>query len=340
MSGIALLKTWFPHIVLPLIVCAPMRLAAGAELAAVVHKEGGLGFLGLGYDMTSMDHEMARFRTLISTKESDIAGCAGFICWGSELSKVVEALKKNRLAAVWLFAPENFELDLQSWIQAIRQELDYIRIFVQVGSVNDAVIAVKLGADVIVAQGSDAGGHGYVSSASIVSLVPEVIQAILSVSQKVVPVIAAGGIVDGTGVAAALALGASGAVMGTRYALTEESAMPQGYKECVLAASDGGRLTIRNKFYDFCRNTTGWPKYIDGRSVINDTYLDHLNGVKDQDVKSRYKEAEKIDDFNRLVVFAGTGVGLIRSILPASEVTRKVREDAKNIIRQAALDIA
>jgi nitronate monooxygenase len=100
--------------------------------------------------------------------------------------------------------------------------------------------AVNAGAHVIVAQGSDSGGHGAANSASIVSLVPE----ILSVAPHI-PVLAAGGIVNGAGIAAALILGAQGVVMGTRFAVSKESTMAEGAKALILKTRDAGATTRR-----------------------------------------------------------------------------------------------
>jgi len=96
------------------------------------------------------------------------------------------------------------------------------------------------GADVIVAQGSDSGGHGLINSASIISLVPEIISAIPDM-----PVLAAGGISDASGVLAALALGADAVVMGTRFATSNESAMTDKAKNAIIQTRDGGVSTKR-----------------------------------------------------------------------------------------------
>jgi nitronate monooxygenase len=100
--------------------------------------------------------------------------------------------------------------------------------------------AHEAGADVIVAQGSDAGGHGAANSASIVSLVPELVSALPDT-----PILAAGGIANGKGALAALALGAEAVVIGTRFAVANESAMADGAKDLIIRTSDGGISTRR-----------------------------------------------------------------------------------------------
>ena len=104
----------------------------------------------------------------------------------------------------------------------------------------EAQIAKDADADVIVAQGSDAGGHGFINSASVISLVPEIISTIPGT-----PVLAAGGISDGSGVLAALALGADAVVMGTRFAVANESAMADKAKDAIVKTRDGGINTKR-----------------------------------------------------------------------------------------------
>ncbi len=109
----------------------------------------------------------------------------------------------------------------------------------------EAQRAVDSGADILVAQGSDSGGHGASDSASIISLVPELVSAFPQI-----PVLAAGGIVEASGILAALALGAEGVVMGTRFATTLESAMAENAKALILQTTDGGATTKRLSEHD------------------------------------------------------------------------------------------
>lgn len=108
----------------------------------------------------------------------------------------------------------------------------------------EAENAKDAGADVIVAQGSDAGGHGLIQSASIISLVPEIIAALPGT-----PVLAAGGISEASGVLAALALGADAVVMGTRFAVSTESAMADKAKDVIIQTRDGGVNTRRYSLF-------------------------------------------------------------------------------------------
>jgi nitronate monooxygenase len=183
---------------------------------------------------------------------------------------------------------------------------------------------------VVVAQGSDAGGHGTANSASIISLVPEIISNLPGT-----PVIAAGGISDATGVVAALALGAEGVVMGTRFAVCAESAMPDKAKAVIIQTQDGGASTkrfvlvliqksdFRTRIFDELRGKD-WLRTHDGRAIINDTLQDFENGVSGTELKEKFDVAMKEGDFSRLVVFAGTGSGLVTKRQTVAEILTEV----------------
>jgi nitronate monooxygenase len=197
--------------------------------------------------------------------------------------------------------------------------------------------------DVLVIQGSDAGGHGLEKCAGLISLLPEVDDAVSSYCrQNEIPtpaLVAAGGIMDGRGVAASIALGASGVVMGTRYLACPESNMAKGYQDAVLKASDGGVNTARGKLYDSLRGTTNWPARYGGRSVLNESWHDAAKGMSFEENKKLHDEAIKKGDEGwgehaRLTTYAGTGVGLVKDVKPAADVTREVREHAVQIMKR------
>jgi nitronate monooxygenase len=131
----------------------------------------------------------------------------GFLTFhNGDPSGLIPLIRRHRPAAVWLFAPASDQHKrLIKEVKAAGCGWN-IKIFVQIGSVHTAVEAVNDGADVIVVQGSDAGGHQFASNSSIITLLPEVVDATQNL-QKEVSILAAGGIMDGRGIAAALALG-------------------------------------------------------------------------------------------------------------------------------------
>lgn len=131
----------------------------------------------------------------------------GFLTFHSDdASGLIPLIRRHRPMALWLFAPAHNQH--ASLVNAIKSAGDpwNLKVFVQIGSVHSAIEAVNDGADVIVVQGADAGGHQFANNSSIVALLPEVIDTIQS-SDKKVSILAAGGIMDGRGIAAALALG-------------------------------------------------------------------------------------------------------------------------------------
>lgn len=202
--------------------------------------------------------------------------------------------------------------------------------------------------DVLVVQGIDAGGHGLTHGAGIVSLLPEVSTAIATLvdagelGQEEAPIlIAAGGIADGRGVAAALTLGAEGVCMGTRYLASEEAEIAAGYKNEVLRAWDGGQCTVRSSVYDTLRGTTDWPQQYGGRGVINQSYHDAMAGM-DWDVnKRKYADAIKAGDGGwgvdgRMTTYASTAVGLVTQVKPAKVITEEVRKEALEVLKKTA----
>jgi len=201
-------------------------------------------------------------------------------------------------------------------------------------------VARRCRPDVLVLQGADAGGHGLRRSASIISLLPECVDAMEKEWFRGIPVIAAGGIVDGRGVAAALMLGASGVSMGTRFLASMEANISQGYREDVIKATDGGVSTARTDLYDRLRGTTGWPEYYDGRAVVNVSFFDYERGMADGENKKLYEEASRMGDEGwgekgRMTTYAGTGVGLVRRVMPAGLIVWELLSGVKTAFASA-----
>ncbi|RPA94004.1 inosine monophosphate dehydrogenase [Choiromyces venosus 120613-1] len=324
----------FPWTKTPLIVSAPMRTVSGIALAVAVSKAGGIGFYGPGYDVSSVPAALqaAREAFALSDPAETLPIGVGFLLWKCPLEPVLEALKTYRPAAVWLFAPKD-DTQMEGWVRAIRSSAPDVSIWVQVGSCVEAAVVVRLDINVLVLQGGDAGGHGIAGPrGSLLQLLPEVLDLLGGRSGKAPVVLAAGGIVDGRGVSAALMLGAHGAVMGTRFIASEESEVHDGFRENVVRASDGGSGTVRTRLYDELRGTGDWPEQYDGRAIVNETFQDHLNGLPKSVNKELYDTAAEAGQWNRLTMFAGTGVGLVNEVLPAGMIVEEVRSEAVAII--------
>ena len=273
----------------------------------------------------------------------------GFLLWGMPFEETMLLMsdEENWVAAIWLFAPRDPE-DFAKWSDGIRRATgSRTKIWIQVGTVAEALHAAETAEpDVLVVQGQDAGGHGLTKGAGLIPLLPETIEAVTTLvkekGKRLPKFVATGGIMEGSGVAGALALGAHGVTLGTRYLAAEESLTPPGYQQAVLRAKDGGASTVRSHVYDSLRGTTDWPKQYGGRGVINASYEDYEKGVNLEENKKLYdaaleKGAEGWDEkAGRLTTYAGTGVGLVKKVQRAGEITTEVREDGLARLKEVA----
>jgi nitronate monooxygenase len=191
--------------------------------------------------------------------------------------------------------------------------------------------AAAAGADIIIAQGRDAGGHSGTTRGTM-GLVPAVVDAVAPI-----PVVAAGGIADGRGLAAALALGAAGVSMGTRFTASRESLWDQAMKAATLAAA--GDQTEQTRVFDVVR-AAAWPSIYPGRALRN-AFSARWHGHEealavDQKDQERAYLATAADDFTNRVVWAGEGVDLIDDIPTASQIIERIIAQAVATIRQGA----
>jgi nitronate monooxygenase len=201
------------------------------------------------------------------------------------------------------------------------------RIICQVQTLEQARQAASAGADVIIAQGRDAGGHSGMTRGTI-GLVPAVVDAV-----GAIPVVAAGGIADGRGLAAALSLGASGVSMGTRFTATRESLWDQAMKEKAVAS--GGDQTAQTRVFDIVRGAA-WPAIYPGRALRND-FFEQWHGQEDA-LQGQQKQIETgylaspANDFGQRVVWAGESVDLVRDIPTAREVIERIVDEAASVL--------
>ncbi|KAF2645645.1 oxidoreductase 2-nitropropane dioxygenase [Massarina eburnea CBS 473.64] len=346
MDDVRKLTEDYPWIQTPLVIGAPMRLIALADLAVEITKAGGIGFIGSGTDTDDLSIHLQSAQKLLENSPSSISSSTlpigvGFINWGASLATALLAIEKYRPAAAWFFAPASIS-SLQTWAEGVRKASPETKIWVQIGSVKEAVDVVEsVKPDVLVVQGTDAGGHGLAQGASLISLLPEVTDVVhnLARTQSITApvVIAAGGIVEARGAAAALTLGASGVVMGTRFLASHEAVIPKGYRDEVLRANDGGQTTVRTKVYDHCRGTTGWTETHNGRGIVNKTHTDSVAGLCHEDNKKLYEEEVKKGDAGwgvegRMTTYAGSAIGLIKEVKSAKDIVQEVREGAKDVL--------
>ncbi|GAB7337342.1 hypothetical protein MBLNU457_g2695t1 [Dothideomycetes sp. NU457] len=292
-------QSLFPWTKPPVFVNGPMGGFAGPSLATEVALRGGFGFIGSGFSMKQVEEHLDEAQSILKKQElsgrnDTLAVGIGFLLFHHKIEEVAPFIETYKPAAVWFFAAHDLN-DYTTWAKEIRRICSQTTIWVQVGSVADAItVATNVEPDVLVAQGADAGGHGLEQGAGIISLVPEVATKLSTLGMKKKPLLlAAGGIADGRGVAAARALGAEGAVLGTRFLCAEEVTVPTLHREAVLKASDGGQSTVRGKVFDQLRGPNIWPTLYDGRSVVSESYTDWKSGVSIEQIQARHAEAVK-----------------------------------------------
>ena len=337
------LKKVYPWIKSPLIVGAPMRIFAGPALATSITKAGGIGFMGPGAKPSELDTFLSEAKFLlgpsIKTSNNLLPVGIGFQTFSADLSLASQAIRKHRPCAVWLFVPRDGQKELDAWSEMIRKVSPETKVWIQVGSVTQAAQAARSAfpPDVLVIQGIDAGGHGLAKGAGIISLLPEVANELVDLD---VPLIAAGGIVEGRGVAAALSLGAVGVAMGTRFLAAKEAKISKGYQGDILRTKDGGQNTVRTTLYDELAGRTDWPSGYDGRNVVNRSLLDHVSGVEFEENKKRYQEASKNGDDGwgedgRMTAYVGSAVGLVKEVIGAEEIVEAARNQARASLEKA-----
>jgi len=298
------------------ILLAPMGAVSGGRLAAAVSNAGGLGFVGGGYGVA----EWMRTELGIVAREAKRPWGVGFITW-SITPAVLDMALAARPAAVFL----SFG-DPRPHAQRVHDA--GARLVCQVQDLEGARLAVEARADLVVAEGTEAGGHG--GRRATLPLVPAVVDAVAPI-----PVVAAGGIVDGRGLAAALMLGAAGVSMGTRFFASEEAlAHPAVKRRLVDARADE---TVRTSVFDIVRGYA-WPGGIDGRAVRNGFTQrwtgreDALHGAIERE-RPAYFAAAQAGDCDTAVVWAGEGVDLIDRIEPAADLVRRICADAEVRLR-------
>ena len=302
------------------IVLAPMGNVAGGRLAAAVTNAGALGIVGGGYG----DAQWVRRELDLARENAKGPWGIGFITW---------SMKPELLELALSYRPAAFFLsfgDPRPHAAAIRAA--GCRLVCQVQDLDGANLAREAGADVIVAQGSEAGGHG--GSRATLPLVPAVIDAV-----SPTPVVAAGGIADGRGLAAALALGAQGALIGTRFFAASESLAPPWAKRRLVEGR--AERTARTRVFDVVRGYD-WPQPYTGRALRNG-FMDAWHGREAElDValatqRSAYQAATDAGAENEYtVVWAGEGVDLIDRIDDAATLVARIASEAEAQLRTAA----
>jgi nitronate monooxygenase len=303
------------------ILLAPMGVMAGGRLAAAVSNAGGLGLIGGGYG------DEAWLNKEFSAAGDARVGC-GFITWSL-------AAKPHLLDLVLARKPAALMLSFGSPAAfASRIRDSGVPIICQVQSMRHAREALEVAADVIVAQGSEAGGHS--GHRSTFTLVSEIADLVAQEAPETI-LVAGGGVGDGRSIAAALMLGADGVLIGTRFIATAESAAPSGFRETIVAA-DGDR-TIKTTTVDIVRNYH-WPTSEFVARVLSNRFVAAWHGREDQlaeestlTAQSRlFWEAFYAGQAEDTGVLMGEAVGVIRTVEPAARVIDEMIQQAERLL--------
>jgi nitronate monooxygenase len=290
---------------------------SGSRLVSAVSEAGGFGILGGGYgEKVWLERETA------ALKRCKAPFGAGFITWSlaKQPSLLDVALEARPRAIMLSFGdPAPF---------APRIKAGGARLICQVQTEDMAKQALDAGADVLIAQGTEAGGHG--ASRTTLDIVP----AVVDLAAGRVPVVAAGGIADGRGLAAMMMLGAAGVLVGTRFYASVEADGAEEAKKRICAASSGS--TIRGIIFDISRNNV-WPAPFTGRCLVND----HARRWMGREVElmqnvaavaAEYAAAKAQGNFDVAAVIAGEAVGLIHDIPPAAVIVERIAAEADQIL--------
>jgi len=299
------------------IALAPMGGAAGGALAAAVSNGGGLGLVGGGRE----DPEWLERELGIVAEETDKPWGVGFQSWSATVDVIERALE---------YRPHAVMLSFGDPTALAEPVIDAgVPLIIQVTDLDETATALEVGADVIVAQGAEAGGH--TGGRATLPFVPIVVDLAAPT-----PVLAAGGIADGRGIAAALALGAAGALIGTRFQVTVEALVAA---EVTKAIIDGrGEDTERSRILDIARGAP-WPERYPARTLRN-AFLEQWRGREaelesDEDAKASFREAAERGDLDVLPVWASESIDLITEVLPAAQLVALLAIEAEQALIRA-----
>lgn len=297
------------------VVLAPMGDVAGGALAAAVSEGGGLGVIGAGRgDLEWLDRECGRARAA-TAKPWGI----GFLSWAVDAPVIAAAIEQSPAAIMLSFG------DPVPFTDAVRAA--GIPLIVQVTTLAEARRALDAGADVVVAQGGEAGGHG--GGRATLPFVPAVVDIAGSV-----PVLAAGGIADGRGLGAALVLGAAGALIGTRFEATPEALIaPEAVKAIIAAAAED---TTSGRAIDVIRDSP-WPERYPARTLRN-RVTDLWQGREadiDDAAKAAFREGISHRDPDFVPIWAGEAVDMVAEQESAAVLVGRIARDAEQAIAAA-----
>jgi nitronate monooxygenase/enoyl-[acyl-carrier protein] reductase II len=302
------------------IILAPMGTCTSAELAAAVSNEGGLGGIG------------SLFRTTAAVKR-DIDVVRRLTSRPFAINHIPQTLDAEAFRYTLEARPAVISFALADPGDLVRQAHDVgSLVTLQVTTVAQAVQAAERGVDVIIAQGGEAGG--YAGEVSTMTLVPQVVDAV-----SPTPVVAAGGIFDGRGIAAALMLGAVGVNLGTRFIASTEAPAPEEWKQAITGAKseDAIKVDVLNDISPL-PGTVGFHTV--GRSLPT-AFLDEWSGKRaearrDRDrLRGQIVSTTQAGRQHECVLWAGQTAGGIKEILSVGEIMRRLMAETEAALSRA-----
>jgi nitronate monooxygenase len=299
---------------------APMGGVAGGALAAAVSNGGGLGLVGGGGGDKTWLRDQLR---IVADATSEPWG-VGFLSWALETETLEWTLHHRPMAIMLSFG------DSRPFVELIRAA--GAKLIIQVTDLDEARQASEVGADVIVAQGAEAGGHG--GRRSTLPFVPAVVDLV-----GPTPVLAAGGITDGRGLAAALVLGAAGALIGTRFEASHEALIPSAAARAIVESN--GDSTERSRLVDIALRSP-WPQRYTARTLRND-FLDRWTNREDElqvddEASDAYRRAAEQNDPSAAPIWAGEGIDLINELSPATDLVGVLVQEASDAMARVVGD--
>ncbi|QEN17149.1 NAD(P)H-dependent flavin oxidoreductase [Mycolicibacterium sp. ELW1] len=301
------------------IVNAPMGGAAGGALAAAVSTAGGLGMIGMGSSATA--EKLAAELSQVSNLNRPFG--IGLVDW---VAAANPDLLDTALAARPSLLCVSFG-DRWDWVSRTRDA--GVLTATQVSDLPSAQRAVDAGIDVVIARGAEGGGHGR----PLIGTLPLLTELL---DHLTVPVLAAGGISSGRGLAAVLAAGASAAWVGTAFTACTESLLSEATRARLLAAN--GTDTVTTRVFDIALGYS-WPSAFPERVLRND-FSDRWDGAEDSldaDAAAELSQAIAAEDFTRSPINAGQGVGALTSVRTAADVIAGLSREAAELLSRWAM---
>ena len=295
-----------------------MGSATSPELVAAVSKAGGLGALGCHY----LTPQQIEERASAIRRETNKPFGLNFLLFDTREDSLAAALKLR--PSVMQFAWAKPEQDLKAFFDRAHDAGS--KVTHMAGAVPEAVRAAKAGADVIIAQGTEGGGHvGFMAS---MPLIPMIVDAVAPV-----PVLAAGGFADGRGLVAALALGAQGILLGTRFLATVESPLHPNFKQAIVDSD--GHDTQLSVIPDLASGLV-WPGAMtrSRRNRFIERWAGQEWALRQSRVEAyaRLQEARKNGDVDEGPLSMGQDAGLVHDIPPAGEIVTRIAQEAEQIL--------